>query len=268
MKPTFGSLFAGIGGIDIGLERAGWECKWQVENDDFCNRVLKKHWPNVKRYGDIKKTNFRKLEKVDMLAGGFPCQPVSHAGKRKGDKDERWLWPEFLRAICEIKPGWVLVENVPGLRSADSGRLFGDILRDLASQGYDAEWCDLRASDFGALHKRERVFIVAYSKEFGWVQRRQDLSCDKEHIITDDWEERIQRFVQEKIRRGEGFSWCKDVRRVEVLQGRQDIPEPLFCGTRDGILDWTHRIGAIGNAVVPDCAEFIGKAIIKLENPK
>ncbi len=157
-----GSLFSGIGGLDLGLERAGIEIIWQVENDSFCQKVLKKHWPEVLLLGDVKKIDFTSLPAVDLICGGFPCQPVSCAGKRAGDKDERWLWPEFYRAVCEARPRWVLVENVPGLMSMDSGRLFGGILRDLAASGYDVEWDLLPAAAFGAPHLRYRVFLVAY----------------------------------------------------------------------------------------------------------
>lgn len=164
-RPTFGSLFTGIGGIDLGFERAGWKCKWQVENDDYCTRILQKHWPKIKRYGDIYDINKDQLEKVDLICGGFPCQPVSQAGRRKGREDHRWLWPQFHETICAVRPEWVLVENVPGLLSIDSGRIFGDIIREMAEIGYDAYWGMLRASDLGAPHLRERIFIIAHSND-------------------------------------------------------------------------------------------------------
>jgi DNA (cytosine-5)-methyltransferase 1 len=158
-----GSLFSGIGGIDLGLERAGMQVVWQVEKDPYCQKVLKKHWPEVPCYGDIKEIDFTTLPAVDLICGGFPCQPVSCAGKRQGDKDERWLWPEFYRAICEASPRWVLVENVPGLLSVSDGLLFGGLLGDLARSGYDAEWDLLPAAAFGAPHLRFRLFLVAHA---------------------------------------------------------------------------------------------------------
>ncbi len=103
-----GSLFSGIGGLDLGLERAGMEVVWQVEIDDFCNKVLAKHWPDVARYRDVR-TVGDDLEHVDLICGGFPCQPVSVAGKRNGKEDERWLWPDYLRIVRIVKPRWVLV---------------------------------------------------------------------------------------------------------------------------------------------------------------
>ena len=160
-----GSLFAGIGGLDLGLERAGMQVKWQVENNPYCIRVLAKHWPSVKRYGDIKQIKWSEVEPVDLICGGFPCQPVSVAGARKGDKDERWLWLEFLRAIREVRPRYALVENVPGLLSTDDGRLAREVFGDLAEIGYDAEWNIVSATDVGAPHLRKRIFIVAYSSE-------------------------------------------------------------------------------------------------------
>jgi len=109
-----GSLFAGIGGLELGLERAGMEVVWQVEIDDFCNRVLEKHWPNVKRYRDVREVGKHNLEPVDLICGGFPCQPVSQAGEKRAQEDDRWLWPEFARTVRELGPNFVLVERELG----------------------------------------------------------------------------------------------------------------------------------------------------------
>lgn len=136
---TFGSLFAGIGGFDLGLERAGMSCRWQVEIDPWCRKVLTKHWPHVQKYGDIRELRGDKLEPVNLICGGFPCQPHSLAGKRKASQDERDLWGGFANIIKRVNPRWVLVENVPGLLSSEDGRYFGRILRELATLGYDAE---------------------------------------------------------------------------------------------------------------------------------
>jgi DNA (cytosine-5)-methyltransferase 1 len=163
--PTFGSLFAGIGGIDLGLERAGWECRWQVEIDPFCRHVLEHHWPDVPRYGDIRELEWSGVERVDLLAGGFPCQPFSVAGQRRGKDDERWLWPEFAAAVRALRPRHVLVENVPGLLAGHGG--MGDVLGDLAQLGYDAEWDSVPAAAVGAPHLRYRVWIVAHADVVG-----------------------------------------------------------------------------------------------------
>ena len=157
-----GSLFSGIGGFDLGLERAGYEIVWQVENDAYCRKVLAKHWPDVPCYGDIHDVGAHNLEEVDVICGGFPCQPVSVAGKQRGQDDERWLWPEFARILRELRPKHCLVENVPGLLV----RGMGDVLGDLAALGYDAEWGCVSAASVGAPHLRKRIFIVAHTEVY------------------------------------------------------------------------------------------------------
>jgi len=149
-----------VGGIDLGLERAGWECRYQVEIDPYCCKILAKHWPHVKRYGDIRTVNGNELEPVDLICGGFPCQDLSQAGKRAGIEGARsGLWFEFARLVRESRPKYVLVENVPGLLVYDGMRR---VIGDLAGCGYVGCWLSLRASDFGASHLRKRIFIVAY----------------------------------------------------------------------------------------------------------
>jgi DNA (cytosine-5)-methyltransferase 1 len=159
----FGSLFAGIGGLDLGLERAGMECIWQVENDPYATRVLEKHWPDVRRYGDIKEIDWSGVERPDLVCGGFPCQPFSFAGKQLGTADERWLWPEFANCLCVVRPRIALLENVPGLLTGGMGEVLGD----LAAIGYDAEWESIPAAAVGAPHLRYRVFILGYANGGG-----------------------------------------------------------------------------------------------------
>src|SRR5512136_1087486 len=130
---TFGSLFAGIGGFDLGFERAGMQCLWQVEIDDYCQHVLAEHWPEVKRYGDVRECGSHNLAAVDVICGGFPCQPHSVAGKRKGAVDDRDLWPEMRRIIAELQPTWVVAENVPGIR----GTILDAVLADLEALAYE-----------------------------------------------------------------------------------------------------------------------------------
>lgn len=163
---TLGSLYSGIGGIELGFEATGgFRTVWQVENDPFCARVLRKHWPRVKRHGDIKRVKPERLARVDVIVAGMPCQPVSTAGQQQGDADPRWLWPDTLRIVCALRPRVFVLENVPGLLSAHSGRLFGEILGDLAASGYDAEWGCVAAANVGAPHLRWRVFLIAYPRE-------------------------------------------------------------------------------------------------------
>jgi DNA (cytosine-5)-methyltransferase 1 len=153
-----GSLFSGIGGFDLGLERAGMEIAWQVEIDPFCNKVLEKHWPNVKRYGDIK--NVTNLESVDLICGGFPCQPYSCAGKRMGAEDDRALWPEMLRIIQEVRPRWIIGENVAGFINMG----LDNSISDLEREGYTVQTFVIPACAVNAPHRRDRVWIIANSK--------------------------------------------------------------------------------------------------------
>ena len=155
---TVGSLFAGIGGIDLGLQRAGHRIVWHSEIDKFASRVLEKHFPGVPNLGDVTKIEWRHVPYVDIIAGGYPCQPFSTAGKRKGAKDARHLWPYFLDAIRTLRPRYALLENVRGHLTLG----FGDVLADLASCGYSAEWQVIPASSVGAPHRRDRLFVVAY----------------------------------------------------------------------------------------------------------
>lgn len=157
-----GSLFSGIGGFELGLERAipGAETIWQVEQNAFCQKVLSKHWPKAKIYNDVKNITKENVEPVEILIGGFPCQSISVAGKQRGLEDEKksGLWWEFHRIISELRPRIVVMENV-----ANVLRLGGlDILGSLAEIGYDAEWTIISAKDMGACHLRKRWFCVAY----------------------------------------------------------------------------------------------------------
>ncbi len=235
LKPlTVGSLFAGIGGFDLGLERTGgFEVKWQVEVDEYCRRVLEKHWPNVKRYGDIRTVS--DVERVDVLCGGFPCQPVSLAGERLGQSDERWLWPEFERIIRMVRPRYVLVENTPGLLSLGMGNVFGD----LAAMGFDAEWTRIPASAFGAPHIRERVWIVAYPHDEGLQERLVFRGIQGKTRCNDDWQDASL-----------GAWWATEPSVVRVVHG---IPGRVG------------RIKALGNAVVPQIVEWIGNRILEYE---
>ena len=159
---TIGSLFSGIGGLELGVENAtGGRVLWQVERDEFCREVLAKHWPHAVRHDDVCTVNG--LPRVDVICGGFPCQDVSLAGKRAGFGGERSsLWREYRRIVADVGPRFVFVENVPGLFTADDGHAFAEVLGDLAALGFDATWDVFRASDVGAPHRRERVFLLAY----------------------------------------------------------------------------------------------------------
>lgn len=168
-----GSLFSGIGGFDLAAEWAGWQNKFHCEWNEFGQRVLKHYWPNATSYGDITKTDFTIWRgRIDVLTGGFPCQPYSMAGKRLGKEDERHLWPEMLRAIREIQPRYVVGENVPGLINWNGGMVFDEVQSDLEAAGYEVIPFILPAASVNAPHRRERVWFVAYSGLFGQEKRQ------------------------------------------------------------------------------------------------
>ena len=219
-----GSLFSGIGGLDLGLERAGMEVVWQVEKDEFCRKVLRKHWPNVTIHEDVHDVGKHNLKEVELICGGFPCPVVSSAaaGRNVGP----WLWPEFARIIRDLRPDYVLVENVAGLLAGKLGLVLGD----LAAIGYDAEWSCLPASMLGAPHKRARVWLVAYAHRYGESNRALNdeasvLSCANAPIW--DWPN-----------------------------------PPAYGGVDNGVPARVDRLRALGNAVVPQVAEWIGRRII------
>jgi len=159
-----GSLFSGIGGFDLAAEWMGWENIFHCEWNEFGKQILKYYWPKSISYDDITKTDFTKHRgAIDILTGGFPCQPYSMAGKRKGKEDERHLWPEMLRAIREIQPTWVVGENVSGLVNWNGGMVFDEVQADLEAEGYEVTPFLLPACGVNAPHKRERVWFIAYS---------------------------------------------------------------------------------------------------------
>ena len=168
MEVTHGSLFSGIGGFDLAAEWMGWKNVFHCEWNDFGQRVLKYYWPNATSYGDITKTDFSiHRGNIDIISGGFPCQPYSMAGKRKGKEDDRHLWPEMLRAIREIQPRWVVGENVLGLVNWSGGLVFHEVQTDLETAGYEVWPYVLPACSVNAPHRRDRVWFVAHRKNFG-----------------------------------------------------------------------------------------------------
>lgn len=172
---THGSLFAGIEGFGLAAEWTGIETLFTVETDDFCNKIIEKHYPNVKKYRDIREFDGKEwLGKIDIISGGVPCQPASVAGKRKGEKDDRWLWPEAIRIIREIRPTFILFENPPGILSLDNGRPFERILSALEDEEYynfirntgkkEIVPIIIPACGVGAWHRRDRIWIIAHDK--------------------------------------------------------------------------------------------------------
>jgi DNA (cytosine-5)-methyltransferase 1 len=258
--PTFGSLFTGIGGMDAGLERAGFRCQWQVEIDPFCQKVLTKRWPDVRRYGDIQKLSGEDLQSVDLVAGGFPCQDVSLAGYREGMDGERsGLWSEMLRIVRTIRPAFVLVENVAGLLVPNPGEPapIARVLGDLAQIGFDAEWECIPAASVGAPHIRNRVFLLAYAAS----QHREVLRGATTHAGTglglvpqgDEWPE---------------TEWSADRKLVDLVPGiHPGTPadwwraQSRMARSAHGVSDWMDRCAGLGNAVVPQITEWLGGRI-------
>jgi DNA (cytosine-5)-methyltransferase 1 len=233
---SFGSLFAGIGGFDLGFERAGMVCKWQVEIDDYANRVLAKHWPNVHRERDIRETGPHNLERVNVICGGFPCQDISYAGLGAGlDGARSGLFFEAIRLVRELRPQFVVLENVAALLDRGLDRVLGT----LAEIGFDAEWHCIPASAVGSPQQRERAFVVAYDCGVG-----------------------VSRVCAEQVPRFDAFSWVEDVRRFEDLPERCDLYTSRLCGSRDGVPSLVDRLRGLGNAVVPQVAEYIGRCIV------
>lgn len=274
---TFGSLFAGIGGLDLGLERAGMTCKWQVEIDEFCQKILTKHWPNVPKYRDVRECGDN-LERVDLICGGFPCQDVSVAGKRAGITGSRsGLWTEFARIIRLLRPRFVLVENVPGLLSAGFGRVLGD----LAESGYDAEWDCIPAAAVGAPHLRYRVFIVAYPVHGRYLHKNRKIaSLSDSHGPQNRLSGKNGFDVPNPHESGLSESICPGFRSVFTPDGKSAWGQ--FGGaTTEGRNHWSvecdvgrvangvparvDRLRALGNAVVPQVAEWIGRKIVEFE---
>jgi len=175
-----GSLFSGIGGFDLASEWMGWDNVFHCEWAEFPRKILEHYWPNADSYGDITKTDFNVYRgTIDILTGGFPCQPYSQAGKRKGKDDDRHLWPHMLRAIREIKPRWVVGENVFGLTNWNGGVVLEEVCAELEAEGYSVQPFIIPAAAVGAPHRRDRVWIVAYSVSTG-TRHQEHPSCNQE----------------------------------------------------------------------------------------
>ena len=237
MALTFGSLFAGIGGADLGLEAAGMECKWQVEIDPFAVAVLEKNWPHVERWRDIRDFNPNKSVSVDVICGGFPCQDISVAGRGDGiDGKRSGLWAEYFRIVSKLRPRYVIVENVAALL----GRGIDRVLGDLATLGYGAEWQTLFASDFELPHRRERIFIVAYPDKIV-RSKRKGLGA-----VADG---------ETSVFRGGGSE-----RKAVWVQAAD-----RFIGMDDGVSreSYSHRACGLGNAIVPAAAEWVARQVVE-----
>ena len=228
-------LFSGIGGFSLGLERAGMRTAAFCEIDPFCQRVLARHWPSTRVYADIKQLTSRRLQhdglSIDILCGGYPCQPFSVAGKRRGQDDPRHLWPEMYRLIREIRPRWVICENVAGHIELGLDTVFAD----LAAAGYAATPVVVPACAVGLPHRRDRIWVVAHAAGFqlGLASRPEGRKPSRELLDEAFW---------------------------------RDLPASFTVGDDDGVPYRMERTQALGNAVVPQIPELIGRAIIAYES--
>ena len=297
-KPTFGSLFAGIGGFDLGFERSGFKCKWQVEIDDYATKVLEKHWPKVHRERDIRECNASNLERVDCIIGGFPCQDISYAGRGAGLAGERsGLFFEAVRLVRELQPRAVVLENVAALLTRGLDRVLGT----LAEIGYDAQWHCIPAASVGAPHIRDRVFVIAYSVRDSYgindsskqARHPKDANAGGVSRGSDEGESpdvadtrrklRQSRAVRESSceasphgdakakddqRRGEDVAdakslhaqgFCNGSRKVEFGRSSWWELEPGMGRVAHGIPSRVDRLKCLGNAIVPQVAEVVAK---------
>lgn len=272
MVLTVGSLFSGIGGIDLGLERAGMESRWFVEWDAHCQNVLRRHWPGLPVYGDITAVDWGGVEPVDVLAGGFPCQPLSTAGRRKAQDDERWLWPEFARAIRALRPRYILVENVANLLAVNGGTAMGEVIGDLAASGYDVQWDCIPAESVGALHERDRLWIVAYAPGAGHPSLS-DERQESTSIGTATATDACRSFVADSDSAGcaifQGRGAHEELSRFRAANraGRWHV-EPDVGRVADGIPHRVDRLRSLGNAVVPQVVEWIGRRIVAFDEER
>lgn len=286
------SLFTGIGGIDLAAEWAGFETVGQVEWADYPTKVLQKHWPEVERWRDIRtltKEEFHDrtgLKTVDLVSGGFPCQPFSVAGKQKGKDDDRYLWPEMLRVIREIRPTWVLGENVPGIIKI-AGR---EVCESLDCEGYDIAVFNYEAAAVGARHRRERVFFVGYRRDchvenyrctcwpWGILSRTDAMETEKQHANKSERSSCSPGNVSDAY----GQRWAKEhIKARDIAQRAEEWKpcptnstsdiwtiEPRMGRVADGVPNRMDRIKCLGNAVVPQQVFPILKAIAEIEGKK
>ena len=284
-----GSLFSGIGGFDLAAEWCGWENVFHCEWNTFGQKVLKHHFPKSISYNDITKTDFSiHRGDIDIISGGFPCQPYSRAGKRLGKEDERHLWPEMLRAIREIQPSWVVGENVRGLTNWNGGLVFDEVQSDLEAEGYEVLPFLLPAAAVNAPHRRDRIWFVAFKntnqngrgskqweKECSERKLRDTCTRDNERLRTDNEEVRITsdtKNIGQKYALENGELERGRFRQSDKRNAWDSFPSVSpICGGDDGLpkeLDnitfskWRQEsLKAYGNAIVPQVAYQIFKSI-------
>lgn len=301
-------LFSGIGGFSLGLDKAGFETVAFCEIEEYPRTILKKHWPYVPIFEDVRKLNKEVLdnagiESVDVICGGFPCQPFSVAGKQGGEEDDRHLWPEMFRLIKELKPSWVIGENVAGFISM----ALDDVLFDLESEGYETQSFVIPACAVGGIHRRDRVWIIAYSNRCADGKQYQHETRPQ----SNDSKRKIHDVANPKLRGRCSRSENSGRKTRDAINGRygknigtlanansQGLQRKPFSGSDgavgakpndkqsvgrcatfrfrpiepptqppvrhrdDGLPNNVARLKALGNAVVPQIPELIGRAIL------
>jgi DNA (cytosine-5)-methyltransferase 1 len=277
-------LFSGIGGFSLGLERAGMETVAFCEFDKKAQLVLKKHWPDVPIYDDVRKLNGRQFEgqSIGIICGGFPCQPFSQAGKRRGEEDDRHLWPEYFRIIQEIRPRWVIGENVAGLINMG----LDQVLADLEGENYSCQTVSIPACAINAPHRRDRLWILAQSSSDGLdTQEFRELREDNKKASTRESHaaktrrhrtlgKNVAYAMQDglqgsQVSRSDGKDWAQS--NDQLATGCGDASgwflqaRPEMGRVSDGVPRRVDRLKQLGNAVVPQIVEIIGRAIMKIE---
>ena len=245
-----GSLFSGIGGLDLGLERAGMDVIWQSEIDPYACKVLDKHWPTVPNLGNIKEIDWSQVERPDVICGGYPCQPFSQAGNRQGEGDARHLWPWVRTCIAELRPRYAVLENVRGHLSLG----FGTVLGDLATIGYDTEWQVIPAAAVGAPHRRDRVFIVAYSDSGRQSQR----NTQQRHVSIIDTQSDADAMADTNNARSRTSRSTTNSNRSQTIEGRNNQPQSWVGGCSETVAD-DERIGDGQHRITTDAASKGGQ---------
>jgi DNA (cytosine-5)-methyltransferase 1 len=259
MSIKIGSLFAGIGGFELGLERALPNSRtiWQVEKNTFCQEILRKHWPDATIYDDVRTVGAHNLESIDLLCGGFPCQDISTAGKQKGVNDGKKssLWWQMHRIIGELRPRIAILENVANVISVGGA----DVVGSLAKIGYDCEWTIIRsASDFGAPHKRERWFCVAYPHSLNKLRAKRYGLLE---AFNNVWPYTgSQSRTVGRCDTGTGY-WGKVSAPAAVCRVDDGIPAGMDRSKHNRIRK--ERLKSLGNAIVPQASEWIGRQIVQ-----
>jgi len=289
MKLKHLDLFSGIGGFSLGLEATGgFETKAFCDIEKYPRQVLQKHWPHVKQYEDIKELNYERLkadgiDSIDIITGGYPCQPFSIAGRQKGEQDSRHLWPEYFRLVKELRPTWVIGENVSGHIKLG----LDTVIEDLESEDYAVRPFSISASSIGANHQRERIWILAHSRRSQWPRaelrgenenetRKENAnqfersSSTSEVDVANTNNERLQRQWQSRNQ----FTPRFNSSRESSEEGQRTVgqgwweSEPNMGRVAHGIPKRVDRLKSLGNSLVPQIPYYIGKTILEVMNGK